>query len=577
MPPKPTPSSSAMGTTHPKPQVISAAVKAAAAASKAVGGTSGGITTKQPPKKKKQVVKSKRPGGRNSPVVVIGKDDTLHPSSKLGVMKHKPIIGKPSSNTAAASTTTTAVNSIKFSSQYASSLKKKTSNIGGATASHVGSSGGGNSNNSKLPNISSTANSASQLNQFKLEKAQIAKRELAEMDAIERAFREDENVWTGPKNLVFPKRYHRHADKARNDEAEKKKDGDGEDGKMSSISNNPYMTLYGSQSQGWMYGEGYAGIGGRSWTEVTAANTNTTSTNAVSDKKKNKKNDSSPTPPHLVDDTTTTNNNKSNNPSFLMDDVTIIENSLKANGLTRTDLTPKAYACFLEQARRYALELLADAQDYAIHAQRNTIPALLPADILLAVEMREDGGGGGGGVQSTLPSPQQISDLASEVNRAPLPPIPINCYNGVALPPVEQQLTARTYDVVNGARVAQRMMRGGDLPLTSIDLGSGLSSSSMTEAANKKAKGGTGTGTSNEGTNSKKKKVGGSYGAGKGRQIAVHIKSKTSGSTSASAAGGAAASNKATGSSTLASVKSTTTTTGTAKSGPKQKRKLTEL
>lgn len=417
--------------------------------------------------------------------------DTLHPPKK-------PIV----------TATAAAVDSIKFSSQQSTtSPKKKSSGTGGGSP------------------MSTSA--AQQLQQLKIERAQIAKRELKEMDAIERAFREDTNVWAGPKNVLFPKRYH---EVPLEDEKGEEKCGDADAVKKSSI-NNPYMTFYGSQSRGWMYGEGSAGIGGRSWMEITDSSNNNT------------------TPPTL--DAT---NNKSNNAAFLMDDVTLIDNALRVNGLTRNDVTPKAYACFLEQARRYALELLADAQDYAIHAQRNTIPSLLPADLLLAAEMREDGNGGGGGgiggVPSTLPTPEQISDLSSEVNRVPLPPIPTNCYNGVALPPVEQQLTSRTYDVVNGARKAQRMMRGGDLPLTSADVGSGAAK-----------KGGEGSGGPS--SHSKNKSFG-AYGAGKGRQIAVHIKSKTSDSSGGNSSAPAAASDVG-----------GTASTNTKPKG--QKRTLTEL
>mmetsp|Transcript_2456 Transcript_2456/g.4985 ORF Transcript_2456/g.4985 Transcript_2456/m.4985 type:complete len:147 (+) Transcript_2456:125-565(+) len=116
---------------------------------------------------------------------------------------------------------------------------------------------------------------------------------------------------------------------------------------------------------------------------------------------------------------------------------------------------------------RYALELLADAQDYAIHAQRNTLPTLLPEDLHLAAQLRGDLHG----IPSSLPNFEELSEFASEVNRVPLPSIPTNCYDGVVLPPVEQQLTARTFDVVNGARVVQRMMRGGDAPSTAFDIG----------------------------------------------------------------------------------------------------------
>ena len=299
------------------------------------------------------------------------------------------------------------------------------------------------------------------------------------MDAIERAFREDNTVWNGPRNVIYPRRYHTISTST---EEDKEEDTD----KKSAIAN-PYLTYYGSKSQGWMYGEGFAGIGGKSWMEAVNAS-------SIKEKKNSSK-------------------SKSNNKSFLMDDISIIDNALKSNGLSHSDITPKAYSCLLEQARRYALELIANSQDYAIHAQRSSISQLLPCDLLLAVELSEDGksngdcnnlGGGINGVASTLPSPSEIADLANIVNAVPLPTIPNNCYNGVALPPVKEQLTARTYDVVNGARVSQRMMKGGDLPFDTIDHGDYSSGGGLI----------------------KKKNKGGTYGAGLGRQIAVHIKDK---------------------------------------------------
>eukprot|EP00571_Detonula_confervacea_P003037 CAMPEP_0172314706 /NCGR_PEP_ID=MMETSP1058-20130122/23204_1 /TAXON_ID=83371 /ORGANISM="Detonula confervacea, Strain CCMP 353" /LENGTH=421 /DNA_ID=CAMNT_0013028643 /DNA_START=38 /DNA_END=1300 /DNA_ORIENTATION=+ len=421
MPPKPTTNTN---IPPPKPQIVSAAVKAAAAASKATIGAVGGSSTnngnntslniiKQPPKKKKTIVKSKRPGSSSS--IVISRNDTLHPPlPKMGVMKNKPT---------SSTSTATAADSVKFSSQFSKS--KNTNNTKSNTKPN-------NTSSSSAPSQSQISTSASHLQQFKLEKAQIAKRELAEMDAIDNAFREDASVWAGPGNVVFPRRYHNAA----NDEGEAGAEGpmndDGNNKRRRSNIDNPHMTYYhGSQSQGWMYGEGFAGIGGRSWMEATSHDDK----KKKMDKLKIKTPNDMTTPTIKSEDN---NNNRNKSSSFLVDDVTIIENALKANGLTRNDVTPKAYACFLEQSRRYALETLANAQDYAIHAQRNTIPSLLPADLLLAVEMHQEDGGGIHGVTATLPTPEQISDLANEVNRAPLPPIPAHCYNGVALPPVEE-------------------------------------------------------------------------------------------------------------------------------------------
>lgn len=492
MPPKPTPTA---------PPTISAAVKAAAA-------IAAPSTSKQPPKKKKVVAKAKKPGS-----------ETML----------QPIIKKPSALSVSTGTKSAGDN-IKFTSQNnnntptANSILQKAHNLAASQQS-----GSGVSSSAIPTNNSSSSASQQQLEKFKLGRAKIARQELEQMDSIERAFREDTNVWAGPSNVVFPRRYHDGL-KLNEDGTEKKLSGS-----SSSAIDNPYMAYYyGSQSQGWMYGEGYAGIGGQSWMEATSNNNNNNNSPDKKMKKKKKKNDKQ--------------NETNSNKAFLMDDVTIIDNALRANGLSRGDVTPKAYACLLEQSRRYALELITNAQDYAIHAQRHTIPSLLPSDLLLAVQMSNDMNG----VSSTLPTPEEISNLSSSVNRTALPPIPSNCYNGVALPPVNEQLTARTYDVVNGSRITQRMMRGGDLPFVSDDLGD-----IITRGGDLSPK--------------KKNKSGGSYGAGRGRQIVVNIKSgggNVGGTAAVAGADGDASS--ATSGGNLTKV-----TTGVKKKG--QKRTLTEL
>jgi hypothetical protein len=153
------------------------------------------------------------------------------------------------------------------------------------------------------------------------------------------------------------------------------------------------------------------------------------------------------------------------------------------------------------------------------------------------------------GISSTLPCVEDIQGMADEVNRVPLPAIPRDCYGGVVLPPVEDQLTARTFDVVNGARVVQRMLRGGDYPMSLGDVGRG---------------GGGG------GTSSTKRKVG-SYGAGIGRQIAVNLKSSKKGEVGISGS-----TDKDVGA--TASPAQPAKATKASSSGSKgQKRKLTEL
>jgi histone H3/H4 len=394
---------------------------------------------------------------------------------------------------------------------------------------------------------SSSSSSAAQLEkQLKLQKAEIAKRELKELEAMERAFRQDMDVWNGPSNVVFPRRYHTVQQLKSNGTAvgggggnNNNSTGTKKKGDKETTANNVY---YGSQSQGWMYGDGLARMGGLSWMDVTTPPVNSSSN------KRKKSSEAATT--NTAADTAAANTSQqpsltpSSTSGFLVDDITIIDKSLTKAGLTRSHLTPRAYACLLEQARRYTLELLADAQDYALHAQRDSIASLQPSDLLLAVEMREDSNG----VASTLPRVEDVVYVAEEVNRVPLPSIPRDCYGGVRLPPVEEQLTARTFDVVNGARVVQKMMRGGDYPM-------GLS-----EVGNLGKKGG-GGGSGGGGSGGRKT---GSYGAAVGRQIAVHLKSGKGGSDEKSKAGGGGASAPAAASK--------------ASSGSKaQKRKLTEL
>jgi histone H3/H4 len=376
---------------------------------------------------------------------------------------------------------------------------------------------------------------------LKLQKAEIAKRELKELEAMERAFREDMEVWNGPNNVVFPRRYHSLQQLKTNGTATSAGAGDaavaahssGNKKKNNKTDNTAKEKdakgiYYGSQSQGWMYGDGLARMGGLSWMDVTSPPSSAHSS-------KRKKSDAAAAAAQQQQQPPPTTLKSSS--GFLVDDVSIIDKALASAGLTRSHFTPRAYACLLEQARRYTLELLADAQDYALHANRDSIASLLPADLLLAAEMREDRNG----VVSTLPRVEELQFLAEEVNRVPLPSIPRDCYGGVVLPPVEEQLTARTFDVVNGARVVQRMMRGGDYPLVLGEVGS----------LGKKGGGGGGGG----------RKVG-SYGAGIGRQIAVNLKSGK-GDEKSKAVGGASA---------PAASKSK------ASSGSKgQKRKLTEL
>ena len=125
----------------------------------------------------------------------------------------------------------------------------------------------------------------------------------------------------------------------------------------------------------------------------------------------------------------------------------LVEKSLAVCGLGRSDVTPQAMACLLEHARRYASELMYDAQDYAHAANRLEITR---QDLTIAVEFR----GESYSISSQVP---KLNLVSQQLNRVPLPPIPPQCYNGVLLPPKEYQLTARTFDIITGAHVNLRM------------------------------------------------------------------------------------------------------------------------
>jgi Transcription initiation factor IID, 31kD subunit len=166
--------------------------------------------------------------------------------------------------------------------------------------------------------------------------------------------------------------------------------------------------------------------------------------------------------------------------SILPEQVHIVENALKFNNMTRSDVTPQAMACLLEQARRYASELQEDAQDYAAHAAGlfstqasvgkapgasatgGPWPDPSSKDYMLAAEMRPDHPKA---VTAQLP---KLMILAQQINSVPLPPIPPHVYNGILLPPEPHALTARTFDVVTGAHVAQKMIQAPPGPSKSF-------------------------------------------------------------------------------------------------------------
>lgn len=207
--------------------------------------------------------------------------------------------------------------------------------------------------------------------------------------------------------------------------------------------------------------------------------------------------------------------------SVFPEQVQVVEAALRHNNMTRSDVTPQAMACLLEQARRYAQELIEDAQDYAAHsagmfiAMPTNSKALPPSqgsppeptsvDFTLASEMRPDHPKA---VTSQLP---KLNLLAQQINAAPLPPIPIQCYSGILLPPQPHLLTARTFDVVSAAHVGQKMIQNP--PSAPKAFKSTLSAT--------KSKTSKGSSSSRPG-----------YGASKGAQIPIHLRKQDSTSAS---------------------------------------------
>jgi Transcription initiation factor IID, 31kD subunit len=193
-------------------------------------------------------------------------------------------------------------------------------------------------------------------------------------------------------------------------------------------------------------------------------------------------------------------------PVLLAEQVDLVEYALSSNHMTRADVTPQAFAVLLEQARRFALELVADAQDCAYAAHRHDITR---ADLILALELRPD-------TLShrthTLADLQSMKMVAHNLNRIPLPPIPQHCYSGIVLPPKPHQLTARTYDIVTGAHTAQKMSQSFPLSGATTSVPNPESSTGWNRASTP------------------------GYGASRGRMIPIKLQSKphtvsTSGAT----------------------------------------------
>ncbi|GKY97241.1 hypothetical protein MPSEU_000682500 [Mayamaea pseudoterrestris] len=130
---------------------------------------------------------------------------------------------------------------------------------------------------------------------------------------------------------------------------------------------------------------------------------------------------------------------------------TIVERALSYAGLSRADVTPQAMACLLEHARTYSIDLLVDAQDYALSANRMEVTR---QDLQLAIDMNPDAN-----ATSSSSHVPKLNLMAQQINRVPLPPIPPQCYNGILLPPKQHQLTARTFDILCASSVSKRMSK----------------------------------------------------------------------------------------------------------------------
>jgi len=165
-------------------------------------------------------------------------------------------------------------------------------------------------------------------------------------------------------------------------------------------------------------------------------------------------------------------------PSFLEDDIELVQNALGANGLSLEDITSQAFGCLLESVRKFALELITDAVDYSMaiddddddggndHSKDGgsvqggdaesamMMEEITPADLQLALEMQDDNQVNSG------ENLYHLTQIADEVNRSVLPPIPDYCYNGIVLPPPEYNLLGRTFDVVSRPRPSSSSRSG---------------------------------------------------------------------------------------------------------------------
>ncbi|TYZ67180.1 hypothetical protein PybrP1_001674 [[Pythium] brassicae (nom. inval.)] len=128
---------------------------------------------------------------------------------------------------------------------------------------------------------------------------------------------------------------------------------------------------------------------------------------------------------------------------------------------------PRVVSQLLEFVHRYVTEILLDAQEYAMYADK---PAVDADDIRLAIASRLNHH------YAQLPSRELMMELAEKRNSVPLPPIS-NEY-GVRLPPVQHQLVTRESD--RQEQAARASLRESDGLSVAEDLelamGNGVSS-----------------------------------------------------------------------------------------------------
>ncbi|CAM9201622.1 unnamed protein product [Chrysoparadoxa australica] len=122
------------------------------------------------------------------------------------------------------------------------------------------------------------------------------------------------------------------------------------------------------------------------------------------------------------------------------DDAEVAAQLLKEMGVESYE--PNVIPLLVARMRGYASSLLLDAKDYAAHANRKTVEV---ADVRLAVQERSFM------LPQSYPQRKELIQLAEEINRNPLPPIPQ--VFGVRLPPPELQLTSPCYNMVPGREV----------------------------------------------------------------------------------------------------------------------------